>query len=126
METATSLVLVKTLIMEETATKWTKKEFKAYLLLYAAMANYIESADEKEFILSKIDQETYNKMHKQIDVDNDYQAIQKIRQGYSDCGYSGRDLEVLMKEVKDLLYSDGKFDELERNLMMWLNKILND
>ena len=36
------------------ATKWTKDEFKAYVLLYAAMANYIESPEEKEFILTKL------------------------------------------------------------------------
>ena len=110
----------------ETQTKWTRKEFKAYLLLYAAMANYIESPEENEFILSRVDGETYERIHQEIDLDNDFASIEKIRANYAECGYSGRDLEVLMKEIKDLLYSDGKFDILEENMMMWLNKILND
>lgn len=106
--------------------KWSKDEFKAYILIYAAMANYVESPEEKEFILSKVSEETYEKMHKEIDKDNDFESIQKIRKGYENCGYTDKNLEVLLKEIKNLLYSDNRFDEMERNLLLWLNKILRD
>ena len=105
---------------------WSKEEFKAYVLLYAAMSNYIETEEEKEFILSRIDQSIYDRIHKEIDVDNDFTAIQKIKKSYDSLGYSGADLEVLLKELKDLLDSDGSFDQMEMNLLMWLNKILRD
>ncbi len=106
---------------------WTREEFKAYILLYAAMANYVETPEEKEFILSKVGKDAYKRMHKQIDVDNDFTAIQKIKKAYDACGYSGdEDLENLLGELKALLHSDGEFDEMERNLLLWLDKILRD
>ena len=34
---------------------WTLTEFKAYLLLFAAHSNFVETATERDYILSKID-----------------------------------------------------------------------
>ena len=36
--------------MSEIKTNWSKPEFKAYLMLYAANANYFESEEEVEMI----------------------------------------------------------------------------
>ena len=41
--------------MEEIKASWTKEEFKAYLLIYAAQSNQIETDEEKEFISHKFD-----------------------------------------------------------------------
>ena len=40
--------------MRTTETNWTRTEFKAYILIYAAQANYFESQEEKEAILTLI------------------------------------------------------------------------
>ena len=39
--------------MEEFITLWTREELKAYILLYCAYANFVETEAEKEYIKSK-------------------------------------------------------------------------
>ena len=48
---------IKLFIMDS---NWTKEEFKAYVLLYAAQSNYIETATESDYILSKVNEKTFN------------------------------------------------------------------
>jgi len=50
--------------MNESITKWSQKEFKAYLLLYAANSNQNVTDEEKEFIESKFDKLTLKKCQK--------------------------------------------------------------
>jgi uncharacterized protein YpuA (DUF1002 family) len=105
-------------------TNWTKEEFKAYLLLYAAQSDHLESDDEKELILSKVNSDTYKSIHREIDKDNDYQSIQKIIHNFEKFEYSKEDLDSIMDDIKSVFLSDGTYDTLEKNLMMGLRKIL--
>ena len=47
---------------------WTKKEFFAYVLLYAAHCNFFETKEEENYILSKVDEETFHKIHIQSSI----------------------------------------------------------
>ncbi len=105
-------------------TNWTKKEFKAYILLYAAQADYNISLEEKEVIISKVDEKTYKKIHIELKGDNDYQAIQKIQENMEAHNYSHKFLEHLINDIKEVFFSDGTFDILERNMLMFLKKTL--
>ena len=109
---------------KDLTTNWSKAEFKAYLLLFCANADFIESEEEKEFIKSKIDTETYNRIHKEFDADNDYQGIQKIMWTAKKHDYSKEQIDVLMEDIKVLFLSDGEYDTLERNLMIGLKRLL--
>ena len=97
-------------------TNWTKTEFKAYLLLHCANADFIESKEEKDFIKSKVDAATFDKIHAEFEGDNDYQSIQKIMHTAERLDYSHEQIEDLVEEIKELFLSDGNFDTLERNL----------
>ena len=57
---------------------WTKEEFKAYLLIYAAQTNFIEAEEELEFIESRFNKDVINKIRKEIKNINDYQKVQII------------------------------------------------
>ena len=59
---------------------WTKKEFEAYILLYAAHCNHIEDENEKNYILSKVDEKTFHKIHTEVVVDSDEVNLNKIQQ----------------------------------------------
>ena len=52
---------------------WTKEEFKAFLLLFAAQTNFIETQEEIEYIESKFPNEIINRTRKEINKLNDYQ-----------------------------------------------------
>lgn len=103
---------------------WTKDELIAYILLYLAHANFEESNHERNIIISKVDMNTFQKIHDEFDSDNDYQSIQKIINGLKAHNYTKDDMSVLFSEMKSLFLSDGEFDVMEQNLFMYLKKLL--
>ena len=104
---------------------WSKDEFIAYLLIYAAQINQVETEEEKEFIESRIDSQILKKIHKEINNDNDYQRIQKVMVYTYQENYLSQDLDNLLKEIKELLLCDGKFDVTEQALYHYLKKIFS-
>jgi len=109
--------------MEDIKLSWTKDEFLAYLLIYAAQINQIETEEEKEFIESRFDSKILKKVYKEINSDNDYQRIQKVMVYTYQENYLSQDLDHLLKEIKELLLCDGKFDVTEQALYHYLKKI---
>lgn len=105
-------------------TDWTKAEFKAYLLSYAARCNFFESEEEKELILSYVNRDQYKMIHKELEKDNDYQSLQKIMFNLEKFDYSKDDLKGLMKEIKAFLKADGGFDAEEEGLLIGLKRLL--
>lgn len=103
-------------------TNWTKDDLRMYLLIYCANADFSESAEEDDFIKSKILHSDFSKMHAEFEADNDYQSIQKIQSAYEDLNYDSPD--SLMDEMREFFKSDGEFDILERNLLMGLRHVL--
>ena len=109
--------------MEDTKLTWSKDEFLAYLIIYAAQINQIETVEEKEFIGSRFDSKILKKIYKEINNDNDYQRIQKIMVYTYQENILSQDLDDLLKEIKELLLCDGKFDVTEQALYHYLKKI---
>jgi hypothetical protein len=104
---------------------WTKEELVAYILLYAAHSNFDEANLEKNVIISKVDMQTFQKIHDEFDKDNDYQSLQKIIKGIEEHNYSKDELQALFTDIKILFFSDGEYDILERNLFLYLTKLLS-
>ncbi len=111
--------------MEDYTTNWSRNEFKAYLLLYCANADFIETTEESEIIKSKIDSETYNSIHKEFNNDNDYQSLQKILSTIKRFEYSEEQIDILFSKIKELFLSDGEYDTIERNLYIGLKHLLS-
>lgn len=105
-------------------TIWTKEEFETYVLLYAAQCNYIETESESSYILSKVDKMLFNRVHTEIVHDNDYQSMEKIKNYLSENDYSVGDKEQLLKNIKNVFFADGSVDVLERNVFIFLKKII--
>lgn len=108
-----------------TQTHWTKQELVAYILLYTAHSNFDESNKERNVIISKVDMQTFQKIHDEFDKDNDYQSIQKIMQGVKDHNYDADELKSLFADIKTLFLSDGEYDIMERNMFLFLKKLLS-
>ncbi|MFC4722215.1 hypothetical protein ACFO5O_07775 [Geojedonia litorea] len=105
--------------------KWTKDELVAYILLFAAHSNFTESNHEKNVIISKVDMQSFQKIHHEFEGDNDYQSIQKIIKGLDTYNYSKDDLSLLFADIKLLFFADGEFDLLEQNMYRGLERLLN-
>jgi len=104
-------------------TDWSKEEFKAYLLLYAANANFFETEAEKEIILSMVNPLIYRRIHKELDYDNDYQSIQKILYNIEKYNYSKENLDILIKDIQRVFDADRNHDILEDNMILALKKL---
>ena len=103
---------------------WTKEEFKAFLLLYAAQTNFIETQEEIEYIESKLPDEIINKIRKEINKLNDYQKSEIIVNQIKSNEYVQSDLDEILLEIKELYKSDGVFDSLEQSIFSMLNRLL--
>lgn len=105
-------------------TNWTKAEFKAYLLAYCAQSDFIETQEEKDFILDLVSSEAYKSVHLDLAKDNDYQSIQKIQDHLEKFNYSKNEIDVLFSDVKELFLADGTIDIMEENLFRALKKLI--
>ena len=103
---------------------WTKEEFKAFLLLYAAQTNFFETKEEIEFIESRFPNEIINKIRKEINKLNDYQKSEIIVNQIKSNEYVQSDLDEILLEIKELYKSDGVFDSLEQSMFSMLEKLL--
>lgn len=108
----------------ESNAHWTKDELVAYILLYASQSDLIESNKEKNVIISKVDMDTFQKIHDEFDKDNDYQSIQKIIAGLKAHNYTKMDVDLLLADIKALFFADGNFNVSERTMYKLLKKLL--
>ncbi|MDP4601076.1 MAG: hypothetical protein NWS84_08030 [Polaribacter sp.] len=103
---------------------WTKNEFLAYVLLYAAHCNDFEDSEELNFILSKIDDVTFHRIHTEVVVDSEDIKLKKIQQYILENKLSQSEKEGILKNIKEVFFADGTVDILEKELFATLKKIL--
>lgn len=112
--------------MNNHTTNWTKEELYAYILIYCAAADFIETEEEKEFLLEKIDIPNYKELHKEFEKDNDYSRIQKILKTLESLDIKDETIDDLFKDIKDLFLADDDYSILEQNLMRELKRLLHN
>ena len=103
---------------------WTKQEFQVYLLICCANADYKETKEEVEYIKANHAIENYDAIHAEYEKDSDYQRAQKIQAGLEKYNYTKATLQELIDEMKGLFMTDGKFDQMEKNLMIGLRHLV--
>lgn len=111
---------------KEYQTDWSRDELKAYVLLYCAHADFVESTAEKKLIIDKVGKEKYEAIHKEFDKDNDYQSIQKIQATLDRFDYSKEEIDELFAEIKEIFLADGQYETLERNIEMVLQHLFKE
>ena len=104
--------------------KWTKEEFKLYLLIYASQANLFESDEELDFIKSKFEKDTIHKIHKEVEKLNDYHRCQIIIDFIKLHNFSQDELDDILSKIKKIFNSDGSFDIIEQQSFYMLEKLL--
>jgi hypothetical protein len=104
---------------------WTRKEFEAYVLLYAAHCNFFEAEEEQEYILSKVDKTTFHKIHTEVVVDSDENNLNKIQQYISENRLTQNEKDDLIKDIKNVFFADGSVDVIEKKVFSILKKIID-
>ena len=106
-------------------TNWSREELVAYILLYVAYADLKETPQEHEYILSRVDLETYNHIKCEFDGDNDYQSITKIVAAVNVSESYKNNPDELFADLKLMAFADGKMDQMEHAIYNSLKKILS-
>ena len=110
--------------MSTTHPKWNFQEFSAFLMLYAASADLKVTDDEKEAILKKVDQDSFNKIWEEYHSVSDKQKIDLIL-SYKGLYYpTAERTQEMLDIMKKEFMADGDFSLLEKNLMRILKKLL--
>jgi hypothetical protein len=110
--------------MIEDKSNWYYHEFRVYLLLYAAHADFEMNPTERQKIRSKATDKEYRHICKVFDNDSDYERIETI-QSYREKFYPTPEFaEKLMKEIAALLDADEDENLYERNFYRMMRKLL--
>ena len=110
--------------MTDYITNWTKDELHAYILIYCAAADFIETEEEKAFLKEKANIPNYAILHKEFEKDNDFTRVQKILKTHEILKLKNETIDNLLEEIKDLFLSDGDYSILEQNVMRELKRLL--
>jgi hypothetical protein len=106
--------------------EWTRDEFLAYILIYAALADYTEGQEETDFIKAEIGESVYQEIKEEFDADSDMERINKIANYSSGEEFDKEYADMVMHEVTDLFLADGEYSLLEKNLRRALKHIINN
>jgi len=110
--------------MKTKPAQWSKTELKAYVLLLCANADKEESQEEIELIASKVNEETFAKMHSVFSNDTEEKALKKIQKAIAYHEFSAIELSNFKKEVYEVFLSDKTIEVSENNIAKILDNIL--
>lgn len=105
-------------------TPWSKEELKIYILLLCANSDLAETSEEIDFIKSKTDAATFDKMRKEFNADSEEMSFEKIEAAIAIHHYDDMELSNLRKEMHEVFISDNNFAMKERYLNQILDNIL--
>lgn len=103
---------------------WSRDEFVAFLLHYAADADMECTEEELDIIRRGLDAEHLKKVEAEYEAMTDFERISVI-QAYRDQYFETPEQKAeLLDAVENLFEADGEFDILEHNVYRMLQKIL--
>ena len=104
--------------------KWNQSEFKAFLLLYAAMVDMEFAVEEKLYIINKANSESLATVQAEFEVLSDFERLNIIGIYQQEFFDTAPKREILFLELKELFESDGHYSNVEQNLMSMLKRLL--
>lgn len=102
---------------------YTFKDFIAYVMIFAAGANFEISPEEKEHIVSKVGEDEFNAMLELFETHNDIESIEFILELEKLHVEEGEESQLL-NVIKETIFADGEQDELEQNTFIALTRLL--
>lgn len=99
------------------------EDFIAYVMIYAAEADFVITEEERAHIIFKVGSEEFERMLLLFESNSDMQAIEFIlamEKRHVEKGAEGD----LMQVIRDVMFSDGEFDTLERNVFTALERLV--
>ncbi len=101
-----------------------EKEFRTYLLLYAANADFNLQEEEQEIILSNVTADEFKHVNKVFERHSDYERIETIMSYREKYFPTEEHVEKLLAGINELLFSDENFNINERIFFKMIKKLL--
>lgn len=100
------------------------EDFKSFLLIYLAEADYKVTEEEKSIILNHVSLEQYEHIKHAIDRLSDFECLDIIARYQHQYLPNLASKEALLAEMEHLYEIDPKHSVLERNMILGLKKIM--
>ena len=100
-------------------------EYLAYILLYAANADFETGMQELEIIRETVSKEEFRRVKKAFDEASDSERLEVImhhREAYIDWL---NDTSLVTNQLKAIFMADEKYSAVEKAVFIFLNKLLN-
>lgn len=99
-------------------------EYLAFLLLYAADIDQQIKEEEKEIILTVVEQSEYKAIKKRFDKLNDYERIELIQSHKEEFISTEIDKEKILNDLKSIFLADDEYLAIEKAIFMYLKRLL--
>ncbi len=116
--------LIKTTTMEKHPIKLDLNEYLAYLMLYAANADFEIEKEELHLIRQAVDREEYRMVRNAFDKANDAERLEVIMRYKDEYINTLRDQDAVIDQLKEVLQADGEDESVERGVFILLKKLL--
>lgn len=110
--------------MNNTPPNWTKKELEIYILLLCSNADSKVTNNELNFIKSKVDTASYDKIYKEFSEDSEEEALEKIDDCVHQHDFSPQEIIEIRTNMKSVFHADKDFGMKEAYLDRILDNIL--
>lgn len=117
-------VLAPPQLLIRTQKIWSEEELRAYLLLYAANADFIFKAEERSFIHQRVEGAVLEKMTVELMKDNGYRQVQKILNTLDQLQYSNQQINQLLDDMEAVFRCDDEYTILEQNAYYSMKRLL--
>ena len=116
--------LIKTTTMEKHPIKLDLNEYLAYLMLYAANADFEIEKEELHLIRQAVDREEYRMVRNAFDKAKDAERLEVIMRYKDEYINTLRDQDAVIDQLKEVLQADGEDESVERGVFILLKKLL--
>jgi len=105
--------------------EWSHDHFTAFLLMYAAYADYVYDQSEREVILEYVPLSVLKESEDHFEKIGDFEQLQLIMELKEKYVKSSVDEELVKAMLNKLFRSDGNYSRAETYLNNFLERILN-
>lgn len=110
--------------MKNNPSNWTKSELEIYILLLCSNADSSITEEELNFIKSKVDDASFDKIFAEFTEDTEEEGLEKIDDNVHEHHYSPQEILKIRNNMKSVFFADNEFGRKEAYLDRIIDNIL--
>lgn len=111
--------------MKENLALWSYNDFLAFLLIYAASADFTITEEERIRMAQQIGYDSYKKALPVFEAQSDFERLQTILYFKPTYFPTGQEVESILQQVQAIYKADNNYSSTEQSLLLLLRKVLS-